>query len=712
VDYYAHTPNGQGAWHGLVEHLGGVASRAKAFGQPFGAAEFCEKLGWLHDAGKFNPEFQRYLRDCARGMAAPRRVTHSSVGGWMARSCSPAVFPILGHHGGMPDLADAWERLQEDWQEVGDAARQALEGHGADLEFPEDLFAHGTRLDVEFLIRAAFSALVDADFLDTETHFQPEAGRLRGTSRTIGWYKARLDEHLALLQKDAPRTAVNAIRDAVLEDCRRAATGPPGFYRLTVPTGGGKTLSSLAFALDHAATYGMERVIYAIPYTSIIDQTADVYSGIFGSKQVLEHHSAVADEDGEAEDQDGSALRRRLAAENWDARLVVTTNVQLFDSLFSNRPSRARKVHNVARSVIVLDEVQTLPATLVGPAVAMLEQVASRMGSTVVLCTATQPAFEAVSLSGLDGATEIVPDPGRHFAALQRTRFESRQGPANPQDLAAELERESQVLCILNGRRDAAALLRLLEDQENAFHLSALMCPAHRRKVLADIRQRLRDGLPCRVVSTQVVEAGVDLDFPAVYRATAPLDRIIQAAGRCNREGRMGRPGSCVVFALKGGANLRGEYGTGTGLARTLARERVGSLTHPDTLREYFRDLYANVNTDAKGILALQREFCFREVAARFRLIEDATTPVIVPYIPKQVSTLVREAKGIGVLTRSLAQRLSQFAVSLYDRDVDRHLRQGAIEEVVPGFLLWHGPYDEKIGIGDAALPDPADLVV
>jgi CRISPR-associated endonuclease/helicase Cas3 len=487
-----------------------------------------------------------------------------------------------------------------------------------------------------------------------------------------------------------------------------AADQPPGIYRLAVPTGGGKTRSSLAFGLHHAIKHDLSRVIVAIPYTSIIDQTAGDYRAILGDKAVLEHHSAVVLEDEETPE----TLRVRLASQNWDAPVVVTTTVQLFESLFANRPSRCRKLHNIANSVLILDEAQTLPIHLLGPILDVLQELVDNYKVTVVLCTATQPAFEGESqyLKGLKEVRDIVPDPGRYFRELKRVTYDIIPERWDWVRVADEMKSCSQSLAIVNTRKDALALLDALEDPD-ALHLSTLLCGAHRRKVLEDdVKQRLRNDASCRLVSTQVVEAGVDLDFPLVLRAMGPLDRIVQAAGRCNREGRMAQPGRVIVFDPQEGSAPRGAYKTAMAEAEIILKQPGVDLHNPEVFEDYFQRLYQDVDTDKKNVQALREKLDFPEVAKRFRMIEKNTTPVIVNYGSGKALELINEAKYTGVVSKHLWRRLQPFAVNLYEYKFKQCQAKGLVEEVIPGVWLWKGAYDKVRGIRDI-IRDPADLI-
>lgn len=706
--HYAHTPpeGDPGRWHLLSDHLNAVAELAGGFGAAFGGEEVCRALGLAHDLGKADPRFQAYLRACARGGSGPSAVQHAAPG-------AAAVFDalgtfamvVLGHHAGLHDRAVAYERIRSADPEAT-AAAAAL---GAAIGRPAAPAWLRTHTATELFIRICFSALTDADYLDTEAHMSPATSAERSAGRAIEWYAATLDAHLAGLAAGAPDSKVNRVRAESLAACLAAAPGAPGAYRLTVPTGGGKTLSGLAFALHHAQAHGLRRVVMAIPYTSIIDQTAQVYSGIFGRDQVLEHHSAYDPEAG-GEGQGASELRRKLAAENWDSPLVVTTTVQLFDSLFSNRSRACRKLHRLAGSVIVLDEAQTLPPELLAPILDVLQELVAHYRCTVVFCTATQPDYSPLQGSLIVGAREIVPEPRRLFDALRRVRFRREEAPLTLEELAARVDASGQALCILNRRKDAVRTVRACRPGADLFHLSTLMCPMHRRRVLDEVRGRLERGEPVRLVATQVVEAGVDLDFPLVLRATGPLDRIVQAAGRCNREGRREGLGDCVIFDLADAGAPRGWYRTGIALAATMLREDAESIDQPDRVAEYFRDLYAKTDTDARRIGPLRAALCFDQVAEKFQMIEPGSTLLLRAYGGFDVGALLavpEAARGAD-----WRRRAAQGSVSVPHYEARKMEADGLISTEEGGMKVYEGVYDDLVGIGMGYETDPADLVV
>jgi CRISPR-associated endonuclease/helicase Cas3 len=432
----------------------------------------------------------------------------------------------------------------------------------------------------------------------------------------------------------------------------------------------------------------MDRVIYAMPYLTITDQVAGVARSVFGADNVLEHHSGILTHE--------PSFRNRLAVQNWEAPLVVTTTVQLLESLLSNRPSRCRKLHNITRSVIVLDEVQSLPVRLLRPIISVLNELVERYGSTVVLSTATQPALEASNrhLEGF-GAIEDIVEPEKakeHFQRLRRVRYEVHPSGWTWERVAEELQSERRAMAVLNTRADALELYEAVAG--DALHLSASMCQAHRLRVLEDVRQRLTSGGPCLLISTQLVEAGVDLDFDTVLRAYGPLDSIVQSAGRCNREARM-EEGRVVVFRDAEGTMPPGEYRVGSHMAANILR-RGADLHNPAIFEDYFQRLYQAVSTDAEGIQALRCQFDYPEVAQRFRIVEDGQQDVIIPY-DARARALLERIRAEGVLQRGDFRRLQPYVVGLYPRQFEQ--AAGDREEIAEGVWVWLGEYDDKTGL-------------
>ncbi len=747
--FYAHTPASGGDWHDLVTHLERTALRAGEHASKFEAGQFAYLAGLWHDIGKFNPEFQEYLRRCyeasINGEEVPRggSVPHAVYGAVLARESLQMLAPVIhGHHMGLQKFGSVQEAtegpgVRQVYRKILPVAQEKVEG----LEFDgdvQDLLSgvpdkpQEMELFTELLLRMVFSSLVDADFLDTETHFDPVQSAKRGTTLR----PARLWEVLERDQEEvissAEPTTVNGVREEVYRECLRAAELPQGVFRLAVPTGGGKTRSGLAFALKHAVEHDLDRVVVAIPYTSIIEQTAQTYRGIFrelDDNAVLEHHFAVQREENtdlclpeESERLEEVRTRARLAAENWDAPLVVTTMVQLFESLFANRTSRCRRLHNLTRSVIVLDEVQTLPIGLLKPILSVLRELVRRYDVTVVLCTATQPALDEQTphLEGFEDVVDIVPEAMAtgHFASLRRVEYEPFSEEWSWEEVAEHLleaSPERRAMVVLNTRKDALALLDKLEG-EPTLHLSTRLCGAHRRAVLEEVRRRLGAEEPCLLVATQVVEAGVDLDFPVVFRALGPLDRIVQAAGRCNREGALTGLGRVVVFRPAEGTMPPGdEYRSGTDEASMMLEHEGFDLHDPEVFRDYFQLLYGDVSLDAKGIQELRKRFDYPEVARRFRLIDGMSVPVIVRYDgPDQRQNESRDRtieriRHTGLLAGD-HRRLQPYVVSLFEQEFEKN--RDWIEEIVEGVYVWNGDYDGLRGIElQEGSSDPSYLI-
>jgi len=722
---YAHTPpKGSTQWHLLDEHLLQVAGRASNFAQVFNASEIAYLLGLWHDLGKINPEFQDYLIAQYEGRQHPS-VPHAIWGAALAYRLfnqgrwQEIALPILGHHAGLHDMGDASAKLSHFLQQEPNClltmneALKKLNAPVSNFKLPDQ-----TPHQREFFIRMTFSALVDADYLDTESHFDPAQAERRGEYPSLGalWEKLQTAQQRII----SDTTLVNRIRREVYEDCLQSTPLPPGLFRLTVPTGGGKTRSGLAFALRHALENALRRVVVAIPYTSITTQTAQTYREILGEDALLEHHSAIPLPDDTSDRQDTDYMRRKLSSENWDAPLIVTTTVQLFESLFGNHPGKVRKLHRLARAVIVLDEVQTLPPELLAPTLDVLKLLttpveAGGYGSTVVLCTATQPAFEDSHwLEAFQSVEiqEIVPDYRRHFAELEklgRVTYSRRPKKMEWKELAEEIcQREhEQILVVLNTRKNALALLDALGNTPDVFHLSTLLCGAHRQSVLAEIKTRLdlNNPQPVRLISTQVVEAGVDLDFPEVWRATGPLDRIVQAAGRCNREG-LRVTGKVVIFDPVEGGAPRGPYKVGLEQARFLLETQpIDRLHDPEIFRDYFKRVFDIVDTDRKRIQSYRAELNYPEVASRYRLIESDTVSVVAPY----GEGLQRLEDWKIASTQRNWQRLQPYLVNLFRHEVQ--IKQEWLEPVTPDLYVWTGGYDNTMGLIEG-FSDPADLMV
>ncbi len=710
----AHTPReGSDDFHCLREHLLAVAAQARNNANKFGFGDVGHALGLTHDLAKADPRFQAYLRNCHRGEPSTK-CPHSAPGAVAVRgSLGPFALAILGHHGGLPDHADCRMRLESADETSVSWASNFLKEFDAlpELKTQSPSWAQ-ENLAGEMLIRMAFSCLVDADFLDTEAHFAPDRIDYRSSYPELVTYLKRLNDKLASFEGETGR--VNEARAEILAGCRNAATKPRGTFRLTVPTGGGKTLSSLAFALGHIDAHKMDRVIVAIPYTSIIDQTAAVYKSALDEGFILEHHSSLNVDDS-TEGQSELELRRRLSAENWDCPLIVTTTVQLFESLLHNKPSRCRKLHNIVNSVIILDEVQALPPKTLGPIFDVLNELVDHYGCSVVFSTATQLDYSKVEERLLKNAVEIVPEHQKHFENLKRVRYELPDGERTEAQVVDEILKHAQVLVVFNTKKDSLAIARRVPKDRNIIYLSTLLCGHHRKEVIKRVKRHLKEGEPVILISTQVVEAGVDLDFPVVMRDLGPLDRIIQVAGRCNREGKLPGPGRCILFRLEGGSKPSGAYRTAFNITESILQKYGTDLDSSEAMEEFSRDFFRFTETgslhsdgDRADIQKLRQELAFATVAESFKLIEENATPIVVQTYPTaDVDSHIADWK---FRPHGWFRRVAQYTVSVYERDLTRLLRDGLARLHESGAYIYSGPYDRTFGIG-SDLSDPADLV-
>ncbi|MDR4465962.1 MAG: CRISPR-associated endonuclease Cas3'' [Nitrospira sp.] len=745
IQYFAHSANGFGKWHPLAEHLAGVAKLGSRF-----AEQSCPDLkdstfwaGILHDIGKYRDEFQEYLRNEREGGVETHHAIYGAALAFQRGWLGPA-FAIAGHHAGLHDLNELQTLVEGSTYRTNDRTPALVERFKQELgEIPEEIaepaFVVNKLHCTDFYIRMLFSALVDADFLDTEAHFKktPRASHELQASKL-------LQRLIAEKEGKSSEGELNGIRNCIFQQCLDKAQESPGFFSLTVPTGGGKTVAGMAFALAHAAQpqHKLRRIIVVIPYLSIIEQNAAQYRRILDPENlgiVIEHHSAVNVPEDTSESRPRAPFEKHpdeYAAENWDAPVIVTTSVQFIESMFANRTSRCRKLHNIAHSVVIFDEVQTLPSHLLNPLLNVFRELRDHYGVSFVFSTATQPAFRHRPLSLTEGfkrgeLQEITQDTGKMFIGLRRVSIQ----PPKPDEttgwdaLADQMARHDQTLSIVNIRRHAYDLWEKLrcavpqKERAAVFHLSSAMCANHRLDVLgADhdpkpdtIRYRLRHNQPCRLVSTQLIEAGVDVDFPIVWRAMGPLDSIVQAAGRCNRENLLrdasGKPklGEVIVFRPEDNTLPSGVYRTATDItASLLAHVEADALATDHTLFErYFDQLYQLVPTDQEISIQGEREkLHFRKVAELAKVIDSDTQPVVVPY--GEGSTLIKEMrtrpviKGQPRFGRDDLRKLQRFMVNLHPRDFQRLLMLKAISPLLPNleiYVLADGWYHPDLGL-------------
>jgi len=775
MPHYAHTINGQPpeAWEPLEDHLQLVAQYCERFAAAFNASDFGQVLGMWHDLGKYSKEFQAYLHRengfeaHLENVATSSRVDHSTAGAQLADRVfgkhpfgRMLAYCIAGHHAGLADSMSTSgasgldQRLTRKIPDFSDAPVALQQKPNLPAEPPISLGgeAGSVTFQVAFLTRMLFSCLVDADYLATEAFVSPTTADERKIDLPLlAVLRERLDQHLKQLSAGKLGPVAEA-RSEVLSACRHAAANSRGLYSLTVPTGGGKTLSSLAFGLAHAETHRMARVIYAIPFTSIIEQTANVFRGVFANvpdETILEHHCNT--------DPDRETPTTRLVTQNWDAPIVVTTNVQLFESLFASRTSSCRKLHNICNSVIILDEVQAIPVDLLQPVLATIQELVRNYGCTVVLCTATQPAFNRSEdfRIGLTNITEIIPNPSQLFERLKRVQI-SHIGKQTDEELSLRLATHNQFLCIVNTRAHAAKLFDRLtrgrqarppsdttaawpvghglndggnQTADGLFHLSTLMCGGHRKLILDTIRQRLLDGLPCQVISTQLIEAGVDVDFPVVFRSLAGIDSIAQAAGRCNREGRQ-TTGQVFVFEpteIKLHGYLKATANSAAELMADLEPDNM-DLLNQDIVRHYF-DLHFwrhKDRWDAKDVLSCfpdpyqKMQFNFQTAAKRFCWIDDVSETVFVPY-DQEARNLIKDLRRLQNDTTHIAQlrkvlrRLQRYSVSLFPY-IFKAMVGTDIEVLDSGYaiLINETCYDPNLGLrpDKSGFHEPDSLIV
>lgn len=721
--------------HDLEEHLSGVAGLASDFALRFGSSDWAHLAGLWHDLGKYSQAFQHRIKTLSgfdaeahlEGKAG--KVDHSTAGAQYAMTQLGLTGRILayliaGHHAGLPD-----------WH-TGEARGKALkvrldeQSHLASAlsqHIPQSILSQpnptspllGGSAGFALWVRMLFSSLVDADFLDTESFMDADKAKNRQNSSSMQVLLQQFNAQMDLNFSDNTTKKINRIRWNVLQQCRKKADSPAGIFSLTVPTGGGKTLSSLAFALEHAVVHKKGRVIYVIPYTSIIEQTANTFREIFPDA-VVEHHSNL-DPDKE------TTVKNRLAAENWDAPIIVTTNVQFFESLFAAKTSRCRKLHNIVNSVVILDEAQLLPPEFLKPILSIMNLLTQHYNVTFVLCTATQPALNQRSgfdwdFPGLENVHEIIDDPDALYRDLERVEVvlpKDFQQSKTWDEIAEEIEAHACVLAIVNTRAEARELHRRLP--EDTIHLSALMCGEHRSCVISDIKDRLKRGETLRVVSTQLVEAGVDIDFPVVFRALAGLDSIAQAAGRCNREGRPDL-GKVVVF-IPPKPPPPGHLRRAAQTTVSLLCGQKGTPLRRGLFKNYFEQLYWKApSLDKHGIEDLLKpegqgddalKVQFRSAAQRFQLIDESGYQSLIVCYGKSID-FIEQLKQAGP-ERWLMRKLQRYTINLPKYQFQHLLNQGDVIEVYAGIFAQcsEALYHPTLGVlMDDSIPDPTAFVV
>lgn len=703
----------------LTDHLDGTMRLAEGFGAGMGLGAEAGLLGKIHDEGKDTAAFQDYIHGRKH-----RRVDHSTAGaksflenghiGWLQLI---GGFCVAGHHAGIPDLGSKVDcagtstlngRMKKCIPSIRHPQRYLIDSTCLDVDHLNTFIKNRNALDVMILTRMLFSCLVDADFLDTEAFMNNQPVRKNEFSslkEIAAMFWSRLEEDGYF----RPKNALNGKRCEILRTCMQKGEGKQGLYSLTVPTGGGKTISSMAFAMKQAMKWHKERIIYVIPYLSIIEQTADVFRALLGNHAVLESHSQV---DYDSLPEEGSeeagrvAERMKLAAENWDAPVVITTNEQFFESLYANKTSKCRKLHNIANSVIILDEAQMMPVDFLKPCLHALEQMVHYYGCTVVLCSATQPELGRYLHLQKD-PTEIMENVGELFQFFKRVTFDI-DGETDYAEIAKKLDEYEQVLSIASTKKEAEKIFELLDGE--AMYLSTNLCPAHRREIIREIKTRLRDGKSCRVVSTSIISVGVDIDFPVVYLQYTGLDSLIQGAGRCNREGRQSLQKSRAhIFWTK--ESKKSPFMRKEKQVTDMVRKKYSAeeMTEPSAIRTYFENWYQSNegNLDYREIEKLAQSLSFAEIGKRFHLIQDSTKSVFIPFDEKARN--IKEQLMMGNRSRQLMRAAGAYMINVrYSKaqgqsDFMKLLTQGQIE-MFPGdenlaYLVNMEDYDAELGL-------------
>ncbi|MBD5330508.1 MAG: CRISPR-associated endonuclease Cas3'' [Bacteroides sp.] len=688
------------------DHSSGVATLASHFAESFGMSGWARLAGLLHDRGKEKEDFQRYIRitsgyDLSAGRYSDK--THSMIGAAIlhrfGREKSMVLANIVGgHHRGLYNLDELEKMLTETI--VPEQINHSLPT--VSLESPPKTLRCQ---ELHHLTRMLFSCLVDADWLDTERFMQPDIALMRGKHDTLATLSEKLDRYCQRFES-VPDTPINRLRTRIQTLCREASHFAPGFFDLTVPTGGGKTIASVIWAVNHALAHGKERIIIAIPFTSIIVQTARILRDIFGEANVVEHHSVVDEETA------GENQHTRLACENWDAPIIVTTNVQLFESMFSNRPGKCRKLHSLCRSVVILDEAQSLPLTFLQPIVDAMATYVRHFSLSFLFCTASQPVLDgmrkgegAAYFNGIDPRQirHIIPGSELLHHKLRRVNINMPRERISIESLAGALSCHDRVLCIVNTRPIAAEIFSHLPPDNNNIHLSRTMCSAHIACVIGEIRQRLAESdRPVRVISTQLIEAGVDIDFPVVYRQLAGLDSILQAAGRCNREGRLQQLGTTHVFDLENTPPACHCKSSVYALRDMLTANPESDWFAPEVMTEFYTKLYSKTRSfdiaGIAGLVASPTEIGYESISDGFRLIDDHGKAVIVNY--GAAPELIEQLRQYGP-SLSLTRKLALYTVSVSQHQFKEFDRAGLIDRPCEGFFYipLRDQYDDSIGL-------------
>lgn len=723
MEYWAHSENQQKQRHSLFGHLLETARYAASFACSGEFEPLFYVTGLLHDMGKYQPDFQRYIETGGKRGSVP----HASWGAGYARGKAllEASISVNGHHKGLSDNA-TWKGGTEPFKRgdvpgFNDVVKRFLADTGVD----ETIFAKNVvpkfpvPLQREAFVRYLFSALTDSDWLSTEKHFDKAAFEARTAPPLQP--DVLIDKLETEFSEKSQEGEINRMRNEARFQVLEKAEMPCGFYSLALPTGMGKTLTSIAWALKHARRHELNRIIVVLPYVNIIDQTAQILKGIFGEGRVLEHHSGYNEDERDAKDRENSYLlldqRKKLACENWDYPIIVTTTVQFFESLFSNRPFRSRKIHNIAQSVVIFDEVQTLPKEVITPTLQILKDINAVMRTSFLFCTATQPAFEKrQGFDGIDAIRPLIEDPAFLYMNARRVRYRLLNGlvPVTYDGLAQSVAAKNAAsLVIFNTKKATLEFFKRVRSRpewDKVYHLSTAMCPSHRKKVIADIRGELIAGRKILVASTQLIEAGVDFDFPVVFRAMAPLEALIQAGGRCNREGLLGESGGKVfLFKLVDQSMPDKTYAACAAHAEEFVRTDIDQLhDHQAFARYYSQVVHLYVDPDKYGINAARGRFNFGVTNDSYRIIDDRAQPLFVYNFDDESRRLLHSVEHKEHLSREDFRKMQTYTVQVYPNFVAENPRECRL---VRGFYAWYGAYDEETGVSVEPLSADKSIV-
>lgn len=700
--YIAHSENKEGEEQSMRQHCEGVAELMRTFALTNDFAEIYSYCGLMHDIGKYTKEFQNYIR------LSGEKEPHAKWGAYCAKNDKliNVAFPIIGHHAGLPNRDAMFETLgqckteEDKWKDIlhsmkdDDTILHSCDN--APFNKIEDTYQK------ELFIRLLFSALVDADSLDTERHFQKEQYDLRPCkSLDTSALLEALNKKLVSFKQTTP---LNELRTRVRQYAQGLAGAPQGCFSMTLPTGMGKTLTSLNWALHHAKAHpNIKRIIIVLPFISIIDQTANELKSIFKDYDVvLEHHSNVINE-GVHNEEYYCKNPKELATENWDYPIIITTAVQYFESLFSNQRSKCRKLHNLQDSIVIFDEIQTLPVNLAECTMSMLNDMLHLCRCSYLFCTATQPNFQTrKDFSGIDRITSLVENPASIFATTKRVHYypiadyEAKSFESIADSVVAQ---NNSVLIVCNTKKKAMALFDILKEKSEiqVLHLSTNMCQAHRMDVINRVRAKLKNGEKLILCSTQLIEAGVDMDFPVVFRELAPLESIIQSAGRCNREGKL-KEGQVFLFQFEDSGQPSRQYETFAKYAQLCYRGNEDRLSKAEFYTEYYTkiiELYAPIDI----ITPKRKMLMYQDVADMYRIINSTTTSLFIYRYDDVSLNLYNEIKNKEYLCRKEYQQIGQYCIQVYDWFTRSNTDK--IIELPNGVKIWSGAYSEEIGLNN-----------